>query len=200
MTKELFAHNVPGSTEVLEKKCVAVAGCGGLGSNAAAALVRAGLGKLILADFDRVEESNLNRQYFYQADLGQKKVAALSHYLKAINPRIQLTVHDIKLTCDNLASIMGPADLLVEAFDRAEEKQWLIETWSRHFPEKFMVCGNGLSGLGNTDALKVTRVGRIYFCGDGVTDRSMGLCSARVAIVANMEANVAIELLVKGQA
>ena len=200
MASEIFNNNVPGSTEILQAKCVAIAGCGGLGSNAAVALVRAGVGKLILADFDSVETANLNRQHYFQADVGRKKVAAISDYLKAINPELELVVYDVKLDPDNLASIMGSADVLIEAFDRAEEKQWLIETWTRLFPDKPMVCGNGLSGLGDTDTLKVTKVGRIYFCGDGTTDRSMGLCSARVAIVANMEANVAIELLVKGQA
>jgi len=199
MTKELFANNVPGSTEILQGQCVAIAGCGGLGSNAAAALVRAGIGELILADFDVVEEANLNRQQFYQSDIGRKKVAALADHLRAINPHVQLTLHDVTLDPDNLAALMGKAALLIEAFDRAEEKQWLIETWSRLYPDKPVICGNGLSGLGNTDALKVNKVGNIYFCGDAATDRSLGLCAARVAIVANMEANVAIELLVKGR-
>ena len=199
MTTEIFTNNVPGSTEILSRKCVAIAGCGGLGSNAAVALVRAGVGKLILADFDSVETANLNRQHYFQADVGRKKVTAISEYLKTINPELELIVHDVKLDPDNLASIMGSADVLIEAFDRAEEKQWLIETWTRLFADKPMVCGNGLSGLGDTDTLKVTKVGRIYFCGDGTTDRSMGLCSARVAIVANMEANITIELLVRGK-
>ena len=195
---KLFANNPPGSAEILQQKCVAIAGCGGLGSNAAVALTRAGVGKLIIADFDVVETANLNRQHYFQSDVGRKKVDAIADYLKAINPDLDLTTHDVRLDPENMPQLFGAADLLIEAFDRADQKQWLIETWSSLHPDKPIVCGNGLSGLGATDALKVFRAANIYFCGDAVTENTIGLCSARVAIVANMEANVAIELLVKG--
>ena len=88
--QKLFERNVPGTLEILQKSTVGIAGCGGLGSNAAVSLVRAGIGKLILADHDVVEESNLNRQYYFQSDIGKKKVEALTYHLKAINPEIKL--------------------------------------------------------------------------------------------------------------
>jgi sulfur carrier protein ThiS adenylyltransferase len=193
----IFNRNVPGSTAILQKSVIAIAGCGGLGSNAAAALVRAGIGKLIIADFDIVEESNLNRQYYFQSDIGKKKAEALGSHLKAINPGIKLDVHTKKLTKEDVPILFKKADILIEAFDRAEGKQWLIEAWCKYFPERVIICGSGISGLGNTDKLKVQKAGNIYFCGDGESDMSMGLCSARVAIVANMQANVAIEILVR---
>ncbi len=84
MQSSLFQRNVPGSTEILNASCVGIAGCGGLGSNAAVALTRAGVGRLILADLDIVELSNLNRQYFFQDDVGQFKAEALAEHLKAI--------------------------------------------------------------------------------------------------------------------
>ena len=195
-TNNIFTRNVPGTTEILQKRIVGIAGCGGLGSNAAVALVRAGIGKLILADFDIVEVSNLNRQYYFQADIGEIKVEALARHLKAINPEIDLDLHKIELTPENISLIFRDADLLIEAFDRAESKQWLIEAWCRAFPEKPIIVGSGLSGLGNSNSLKVQQAGNIYFCGDGETDMSMGLCSPRVAIAANMQANTAIEILV----
>lgn len=184
-------------TEILNNSAVGIAGCGGLGSNAAVALVRAGVGKLVLVDFDKVEESNLNRQYYFQSDLGKKKVNALSKILKSINPYVQLEVYDTELRPENVIEIFGKVDLLIEAFDKAESKQWLIEAWCENFLDKPIICGNGLSGLGRTDELKVFHSGNIYFCGDGSTDMSIGLCSSRIAIVANMQANVAIEYLVK---
>jgi len=198
MNQEIFTNNVPGSTEILQQKCIAIAGCGGLGSNAAVALTRAGIGKLIIADFDVVEIANLNRQHYIQSDIGRKKVVATTDYLKAINPQLDLTTYDVRLNPENMPQYLGPADLLIEAFDRADQKQWLIETWSFLYPEKPIVCGNGLSGLGATDSLKVFQAGNIHFCGDATTDSTIGLCAARVGIVAHMEANVAIELLVKG--
>lgn len=194
----LFARNVPGMTEALRRRTVGVAGCGGLGSNAALALARAGVGRLILADCDKVEESNLNRQQFFRKDIGAGKVQALAAYLRDINPELRVDERPVELSPANLAEVFREADLLVEAFDKAESKKWLVEAWCRAFPDRHVVCGNGLAGFGGNESLKVTRIGdRIWLCGDNESDMSQGLCSARVAIVANMEANLAIELLMK---
>ena len=96
-----------------------------------------------------------------------------------------------------ISQIFKTTDILIEAFDRAEEKAWLIESWCAAFPNRPIVCASGLSGIGNTESLKVKNAGNIYIVGDGETDMSIGLCSARVAIAANMQANIVIELLVK---
>ncbi len=201
MSKEkgIFERNVQDSTEVLQKSVIAIAGCGGLGSNAAISLVRAGIGKLIIADSDVVEESNLNRQYFFQADIGKNKVEALASHLRAVNPVVELEIHNTKLTFENVPKLFKDADILIEAFDVAESKQWLIETWCRAYPEKPIIVASGLSGIGSFDSLKIIHSGNLYFCGDGETDMSIGLCSARVAIVANMQANLAIEILVSSK-
>lgn len=195
---KLFERNVPGSFEILQKATVGIVGCGGLGSNAAVALVRAGIGRLILADDDVVEESNLNRQYYFQSDIGKAKVKALTLHLKAINPQVHLKTIQKRLQSNEIAELFKDADILIEAFDRAEEKAWLIESWCMAFPKRPIVCASGLSGIGNTEDLKVRNTGNIYIVGDGETDMNMGLCSARVAIAANMQANIAIELLIKG--
>lgn len=195
--RKLFEKNVPGTTEILQQAAIGIAGCGGLGSNAAVALARAGAGSLILVDFDVVEESNLNRQYFFLSDVGKLKVLSLAGHLRAINPDIEIATHDVRLTPELVPGIFETADILIEAFDRAEDKRWLIETWCRHFPSRHIVCGNGLAGIGNTEKLRVLTSGTIHFCGDGESDMSMGLCAARVAIAANMQANVALELLVQ---
>ena len=176
-----------------------MAGLGGLGSNAAVSLARSGISKLIIADFDHVEQSNLNRQYYFQSDIGKTKVDALSDHLKNINPDIIVEKHHVKLTKDNMISIMGDSDLLIEAFDKASEKKWLIETWAVNFKDKPVIAASGLSGMGKTEDLKVHRSGNIIVCGDEITDISEGLCAPRVSIVANMQANLAIEWLVKNK-
>ena len=195
---KIFDKNVPGMTEILQTKCIAIAGCGGLGSNAATSLVRAGIGSLKLADFDKVEKSNLNRQYFFQTDLGKNKVEALSNHLLNINPLVKIKPYLQELKPDNLNSFFHDVDLLIEAFDKAESKLFLIEAWCTLNPKKPIIVGSGLSGLGSTSTLKVEQAGNIYFCGDGKSELSLGLSAARVAITANMQANVAIELLVRG--
>jgi sulfur carrier protein ThiS adenylyltransferase len=193
----LFVKNVPGTTAILQKSVVGIAGCGGLGSNAAVALVRSGVGRLVLVDFDVVEESNLNRQYFFQSDIGKKKVAALSRHLRAINPDVILTRHAVRLSPAGVPAIFADADLLIEAFDKAESKAWLLEAWHTAFPERPVVCASGLAGIGKTEALKVRHSGVMHIVGDNESDMRMGLCGARVAIAANMQANIAIELLLK---
>ena len=194
----LFARNVKGMTDILQRATVGVAGCGGLGSNAALALVRAGVGHLVIADFDKVELSNLNRQCFFQKDIGKEKSKVLTEYCLAINPALKIDSFAVKLDAKNFIGFYKGCDLIIEAFDRAEEKKWLIDVWSKSFPKIPIICGNGLSGAGTNDTLKTTKVGgHLWFCGDGKTDMSQGLCSARVAIVANMQANLAIELLMK---
>ncbi len=195
MEAEIFARNVPGMTARLERAAVGIAGCGGLGSNAAVALARAGIGKLILVDHDRVEPSNLNRQHFFANDLGRLKVDALAAHLRGIHRDIRLATHAMRLTPEDLPVIYREAELLIEAFDRAEEKRWLIEAWCRAFPRRPIVAASGLGGYGRTAALGVRSAGMIHVCGDGESDMSQGLCAARVALVAAMQANVAIELL-----
>lgn len=196
-TDSIFDNNVPGSTEILRRAVVGIAGCGGLGANAAVSLARAGAGKLILADHDRVEASNLNRQPYFRSDIGKAKTAALAAHIREIAPEIELILHEIELTPEDIPVIFKEADILIEAFDRAENKKWLIEAWTSSFPDRDIVVGSGLAGLGRTNELAVRSAGKIHFCGDGKSEASMGLCSARVAIVANMEANVAIEILTK---
>jgi sulfur carrier protein ThiS adenylyltransferase len=198
MTK-IFERNVKGLTEVLNSKTVAIAGLGGLGSNAAIALARSGVGKLKLADFDIVEWSNLNRQHYFREDVGKRKTKALAKHLLSINMDLEISLFEEKLHPNNLHPFFKDADLLIEAFDKAENKLFLIDSWCKLYPAKPIIIGSGLSGYGKTTDLKVEKMGNIYFCGDGKSGSNLGLTSSRVAIVANMQANVAIELLFKGE-
>jgi len=193
--KNIFERNVSGMTEKLSRSTIGLAGCGGIGSNAAVSLVRAGAGKLIIADFDTVEPSNLNRQYFFSGDIGKKKTAALEELLLRINPDCVIEVYDKKLAREDIAALFGKSDILIEAFDRAESKQWLIEEWASLYPDRPIISGNGLSGYGEFQSLSIRKTGNIYFCGDGKSSDESGLCAARVAVVANMQANLAIELI-----
>ena len=124
---------------ILSGYTVGIAGAGGLGSNCAASLARVGVGKLIFADFDIVEESNLNRQYFFYDQIGMKKVEALSDNLLRINPSICLVPIDEKLTAESIAFNFGECDVIVEAFDEAEMKQMIIEAVGLYFPDKLLV-------------------------------------------------------------
>ena len=196
---EIFSKNVPGMTEALSRATIGIAGCGGLGSNIAVSLARSGIENLIIADYDIVELSNLNRQYYFRDDVNRKKVEVLAERLLRINPACKISVIDKKLERGDIASLFSDADIMMEAFDKAEAKQWLIEEWGSQFPDRAIISGNGLGGYGKFEKLKVIKMGSFYFCGDGESSEKEGLCSARVAIVANMQANLAIELLMNKQ-
>jgi len=195
MNVSIFARNVPGMRDRLQRATVGLAGCGGLGTHVALALTRAGIGRLILVDHDIVYASNLNRQCYFQSDLGRPKVVALREQVAAIGTGVAVAVHQERLCRDDVGARFAAADLLVEAFDQAEAKQWLIEAWCRAYPDRPIVAASGIGGYGRTNELRVRSSGQIHFCGDGVSDMALGLCAARVALVAHMQANLAIELL-----
>lgn len=195
----IFAKNVKGSVEKLKQKIVAIAGCGGLGSNAAIALARSGVGRLKIADFDSVELSNLNRQHFFLQDVGKYKVDVLADSLKKINPEIETELFRTKLNCENVNDLFKGADILVEALDVADSKLWLIEKWSEFFPNKPIVCGSGIAGTGNFDEIRLRKMGNLYICGDqsDKTDSDLGFIAPKVAIVANLQALTVIKILLE---
>ncbi|MFH1297139.1 MAG: sulfur carrier protein ThiS adenylyltransferase ThiF [Bacteroidota bacterium] len=182
---------------LLQTKTVGIAGCGGLGSNCAVALARVGIGKLVLADFDILSENNLNRQYFFRDQIGQQKTVALKATLRRIRPETRVELHTVKLDPSNIPVIFNPCDVLVEAFDLADQKEMLIETALNAFPEKPLVVGLGVAGWGRNDLIHCRKSGNLYICGDEVTEINDELppLAPRVGIVANMQANVVMEIL-----
>jgi sulfur carrier protein ThiS adenylyltransferase len=194
-----FSKHDPAVLAVLKKSTIGIAGAGGLGSNAAVSLARAGLGTLIIADWDRVEPSDLNRQYFFREQVGKPKVEALLETLMRVNPQARYRTHLIKVEPGNVAAIFGEADLLIEAFDRAEMKQMLVNTWLTLYPNKPILVASGLTGLGKNRKLHTRRIGSLYICGDeeSEVEEQISPMAPRVGIVANMQANLALELLVR---
>ncbi len=183
--------------ETLLKKTVGIAGCGGLGSNCAVALARVGVGKLIIADFDIVVESNLNRQYFFYNQIGKKKCDALKENISLINPFIEVSAYDIKLDPESIIRLFSSCDVIVEAFDLAQMKQMIIETVLTQLPKIPIVSGIGLAAWGNSNSLHVEKSNQLIICGDQLTEVSESLppLAPRVGIVANMQANEILEIL-----
>jgi len=183
----------------LKNYTIGIAGAGGLGSNCAVALARTGIGRLIICDFDIVTESNLNRQYYFKNQVGLKKVTALKENIQKINPDIEIITYDIKLNETNLVSIFKTCDIIVEAFDLAEMKKMLIETCIENMPDKPLVIGSGMAGFGNSNSIKTIKNGNIYICGDEMSEVSEDSppLAPRVGMVANMQANTVLEILLK---
>ncbi|HNX00639.1 MAG TPA: sulfur carrier protein ThiS adenylyltransferase ThiF [Candidatus Cloacimonadota bacterium] len=195
----MFAREDPQALEIWQKSTVAIAGAGGLGSVVAVSLARVGIGRLIIADFDVIEPTNLNRQQYFQDQVGMAKVLALQENLHRINPHSQYLMHHALVTEDNIVDLFGEADIMVEAFDRADQKEMLIEAWQLLFPDKPIIAASGLAGWGKTDLLHVHQSGNLYVCGDEETEleRNHTPLAPRVGIVANMQANIVLELLME---
>lgn len=177
---------------------VAVCGLGGLGSNIAIALARAGVGHLHLIDFDRVDLTNLNRQQYAVGQLGQYKTDALRETLSLVSPYCDVTCDTVRVTEENLPDLLKTEDYICEAFDRAEAKAMLVSGVLEHFPEKYLVAASGLAGLGSANTIQTRRVSkRFYLCGDGTSDSSvgLGLVASRVLVCAAHEANMILRLI-----
>ncbi len=188
--------------EELQKKLsaatVAICGLGGLGSNIAIALARAGIGKLILIDFDRVDITNLHRQQYKVNQIGLDKTDALSQNLKEIAPYIDIKPHAVRITEDNAVMLLKDADIVCEAFDEAEAKAMLTDIVLSKLPDKYLVAASGMAGMGTTNSIKTRRItSRFYLSGDETSDVSddIGLVAPRVALCAAHQAHTVLRIL-----
>lgn len=182
----------------LKKSSVAIAGLGGLGSNIAVSLARAGVGHLFLVDFDKVELSNLNRQQYFIKHIGKYKTEALYEILKEINPYIQIEFKTIRVTEENACSIFKNYGLICEAFDLPQNKAMLVNSILSEYTDKIIVSGSGMAGYLTSNTIQTKKMAsNLYICGDGVTDSAdvNGLMAPRVGICANHQANMVLRII-----
>lgn len=194
----MMARHTPGVHQKIKKSVIGIAGLGGLGSAVAIALARVGVGRLILVDFDVVEPSNLNRQQYFFDQIGMPKVDALRENLTRINPYVNVQIYHEKLDRDNVERIFKEADVVVEAFDRADQKAMLINAISEKIPEKYVVAASGVAGYGDNNEIKTVRFSsRIFIVGDQKTAArpGVGLMAPRVGIAAHHQANIVLRIL-----
>jgi thiamine biosynthesis protein thiF len=194
----IASRNSPELNAALAGGCVGVAGLGGLGSNIALSLARTGVAKLVLADFDVVEPSNLNRQQYFVRHIGMKKTDALKELIAEVNPFVEVVTHDVTLTAANVAEIFAPCGVICEAFDNVAGKAMMVNEAGASLRDKKIVGASGMAGYFSSNLIKTVKFARnVYLCGDlqNAAGVGQGLMAARVAICANHEANLAIRLL-----
>ena len=179
----------------LESARVGIAGAGGLGSNCAMHLVRAGVKHLTVVDFDVVNESNLNRQFFFRDQIGHKKVEALKENLLRIDPDADIRAVDMRLDAGSAREVFADCDVVVEAFDVVDAKVMLVSAFASS--GKKLVTASGLAGWGHSNAMRVRKMGNIVAIGDGETavGANAAPVSPRVGIAAAMQANAVVSLL-----
>lgn len=189
-------------SEILSGFRVGIAGAGGLGSNCAVALARSGIGTIVISDFDKIEPANLNRQYYFTNQVGMYKTLALRESISRINPDTAVIALTEKLSPQNIPSVFRGCNAIVEAFDSREMKEMLIETVQTLLPRIPLVIASGLAGWGKNEIIHSRRVDEtLVICGDESSETSVDNppMAPRVGIVANMQANAVIELLLQNR-
>ncbi|MCS5422371.1 MULTISPECIES: sulfur carrier protein ThiS adenylyltransferase ThiF [Psychrilyobacter] len=171
---------------------IGILGAGGIGSNVAVNLVRSGVSNLKIADFDRIDLSNLNRQFYFHDQIGKSKVEMLKENLERIAPDLEIEIIDTKIEETNAKELFDDCDILVEAFDKKEYKKLLIEEF--HSSNKLIVSASGIAHH-DTDNILTKKFGEnIYVVGDfkkGIEEYKT--YSPKVLIVASIMANIVME-------
>lgn len=194
----MHARQPEAITARLKAACVGIAGAGGLGSVVAENLARSGIGKLVIADCDVVEPSNLNRQRYSLAQLGQPKVRALADNIRGFNPFIAVVPLYERITFENSGTLFEGCNIVAECLDSATEKASIVSGIMKHMPKAVIVAASGLAGIGDGAAISARKIfSRLYLVGDSVSDMASGtgLFASRVGIAASMQAHVIIRLL-----
>ena len=176
---------------------IGIAGAGGLGSNCAFNLTRCGFKNFIIADFDKIEYSNLNRQFFFYNQVGMPKVEALKENLILINPDINIDALNIFLNYDNLEDIFNDCDIIVEAFDKSSCKKMIVEKFLGS--NKLLVSASGLAGWDDSNLITTRKIkSNFYLIGDLVSEVSENCppISPRVNTAAAKQANVILNYVI----
>jgi sulfur carrier protein ThiS adenylyltransferase len=182
----------------LKNAVVGIAGLGGLGSNVGVALTRIKVGKLVLVDFDVVEESNLTRQNYFSDQIGRHKVDASMENFRRINPQVDLEGRKVRLTPEKVVEVFKDCHVIAECFDRADQKQMIVETVLTQMRDVVIVSVSGLAGYGRSNEIVTRRISdRLILVGDTVSGTGPGipLTAPRVGIAAYHQANAITEIL-----
>lgn len=177
---------------------IAICGLGGLGSNIAILLARAGVKKLILIDFDKVEITNLHRQQYKPCQIGMYKTEALTCNLKEIAPYLETEIHTAYMDESNYSKLLQGADVICEAFDNPEQKANLVNFVLSEMTDKYIVAASGMAGLGSANSIKTRKVSkRFYICGDEKSDvgDGIGLVASRVCVCASHQAHMVLKII-----
>ncbi|MBP3699426.1 MAG: thiamine biosynthesis protein ThiF [Oscillospiraceae bacterium] len=197
-TEALIARHGRELYQRFSSATVAICGLGGLGSNIAIALARAGVGKLRLIDFDRVDITNLHRQQYKATQIGKCKAESLASNLREISPYTEVEAVIEKITEENFAVLLKGADIICEAFDSAEAKAMLVNDVLEQLPHSYLVAASGMAGMGSPNTIKTRRITkRFYLCGDEVSEvaDTIGLVAPRVMLCAAHQAHTVLRIL-----
>src|SRR3989475_6085199 len=187
----------------LKRSSVLVVGLGGLGIPAAVYLASAGVGRVGIADSDRVEMSNLQRQFiFSKADLGRRKVDAAEEKLRLINPEIRVTPHPVRLDSNNAMDVIREYDVVIDATDNLPSRYLINDACVLQAKPDIFASALGFDGQASVFS---TPNGPCYRClypeppGPGLLKscEEAGVLSVLPGIMGSIQANQAIGILLR---
>ncbi len=199
----LYLRHTPGVQKKISQSVVGIMGLGGLGSVVAGALARVGVGTLILADFDRVDPTNLNRQHYYIDQIGMSKVNATADNIRRMNPYLRLVLHNTRCDASNIPILFKEVDVLVECFDDPVMKATAFRLVLTQMKNMGYVGASGMAGFGENNTIITKHHSRqIYLVGDDVSEAKPGegLMAPRVGIAAHHQANQVLRILLEEDA
>ena len=170
---------------------IGIAGCGGIGSNVADNLVRSGIKKLVIVDFDKVEESNLNRQNYFLDQVGEFKIDALQENLQRIDKSVNIEPINKKLNKTNIKDIFKDCDIVIEAFDKKHYKKMFFEEFA--YIGKLCVGTSGIAGY-DIDGIEIKKMDDFYLVGDFKTDsKDEEVYVSKLRIITSIMSNLVLE-------
>ena len=192
--------DVDGQQKLLDSTALIV-GLGGLGSAAAMYLASAGVGHLILADFDTVDLSNLQRQIIHSTDdIGRTKVESAADSLKKINPDITITRYAARLEDESLNALLPQVDLVVDGCDNFTTRFAVNRACVAH--HKPLVSGAAIRFEGQVSVFMNQQTGTpCYQClykeegGESMNCTENGVLAPLVGIIGSIQATEAIKIL-----
>ena len=127
----------------------------------------------------------------------QEKITKNTLPHKRINPEIELELHKLELKKGSMSELFSNVDVIIEALDDAKIKTEFIEEILLTLPNKSIVSASVVTGYGNSDRLETKKLGKLYLCYDAkaLSSEDDMLYAPRVCLIANWEANLAIEIL-----
>ena len=196
--KEIYNYLGKSNYKKIQSYKVGIAGAGGLGSNCAFNLVRSGFKRLLLVDYDNIEYSNLNRQFYFYNQVGASKVKLLKENLLRINPDLEIETINKKVSKDNIEMIFRDCQVVIEAFDNLASKKMIVEEYLNS--TKLLVAASGLAAWGKSDQIIIKKVkNNSYIVGDFISEVSetAPAFSPRVNIVAAKQADIVLNYVLE---
>ena len=169
---------------------IGIAGIGGIGSNVARHLGQARVKEIRIVDFDCVEASNLNRQFYFFSQVGEKKTDSLEENLKRIFPGMGIEKVEKKIEPGDAKTLFSDCSIIVEGFDDKILKKMIIEELCG--TDQLVVSASGIAGK-NMDAVTTRKMGNCHIVGDFVSDQDdFELFAPKIAMVASIMAGIVL--------